>query len=351
MARKTTMIADTESPVDIDMTKVPVDVTQDPALDADPQPVGPKPASPSKLGFVAGVALGIVAAGAGYGVAQYYPITPVAGGTDMMAPLQAEIAALRDQIANLPAADDSLAPRLDRLEAAIQDAPDLGPITARLTALESKPDSAATILRLQEQIAALQAQSVPFDPMPAVQAAIAGELEAVRQSAANMRDQAQSAALAAVRTAKIALLQAALDTGAPYVSAAGLADMPSILTDHAETGLPSLNGLKNSFPDAARLALEAALRANMGGTWTERVTNFLRSQTGARALTPREGDDPDAILSRVEAALNTADLTRALAELQSLPSEAQIAMQDWTASAALRQAAIDAVSALAAKKE
>ena len=346
MARKTTVIADTESPID----------TQDPVLapptpETAPNPAVQNPAAQPKLGFVAGVVLGILAAGAGYGVAQYYPITSAVVGTDNLAPLQAEIAALRDQMANLPAPDDSLAPRLDRLEAALQAVPDLGPITARLTTLENKPDSAATILELQQQIAALQALSVPFDPIPAVQAAIAGELEAVRQSTAEMRAQAQSAALAADRTAKIALLQAALDTGAPYVSATGLADMPSILADHAETGLPSLNGLKDSFADAARLALEAALRADMGGTWTERVTNFLRSQTGARALTPREGDDPDAILSRVEAALNTADLTRALAELQSLPSEAQIAMQDWTANAALRQAAIDAVSALAAKKE
>ena len=147
------------------------------------------------------------------------------------------------------------------------------------------------------------------------------------------------------------MLRAALDTGAPYASATSMADLPPVLADHAETGLPSLTALKASFPDAARLALEAALRADMGGTWAERVTNFLRNQTGARSLTPREGNDPDAILSRAEAALNAADLPRALTEIQSLPPEAQTALQDWTTNAALRQSALEAMTALAAKKE
>lgn len=342
MARKTTTLADTGSTVALPQEPTLTPTEHDPAQPAATQP---------KSGFLAGVVLGIFAAGAGYAVAQYYPMKTAVLSEDKIAPLQADIAALRAEMAKIPVPDDSLALRLDIIEAAVRDAPDLGQITARLTTLETKPDSAATILQLQEQISTLQAQSIPFDPMPAVKSAIAGELEAVRQSAAEMRAEAQSAALVADRTAKIALLQAALDTGAPYVSAMGLADMPAVLADHAATGLPSLTSLKETFPNVARLALEAALRANMGGTWSERVTNFLRSQTGARALTPREGNDPDAILSRAEAALNTADLTAALSQLHTLPPEAQTAMQDWTASATLRQTAIDAVTALAAKKE
>ncbi|MBV5276525.1 hypothetical protein JZU56_01410, partial [bacterium] len=66
---------------------------------------------------------------------------------------------------------------------------------------------------------------------------------------------------------------------------------------------PSAQALQASFPDSARTALEAALRANMGESWSERVGNFLRTQVGVRSLTPRDGPDPDAILSRAEAAL------------------------------------------------
>lgn len=332
MARKTSTIA------------TPEDAAQ-PETEAvvDPVVVAPSPLKPNRSGFLAGVLVGVVAAGAGYGVGTFYPLQqPVAQD---MAPLQAEIDTLKAQIAAVP--DPSA--RLDQLEQTIKAAPDLGQITARIVALEARPSGVSA--QMQADIAALQAQSKPFDPAPAVQAAIAAEMDAVKKSAADMQAQAQAAATKATRTAQIALLRAALDTGAPFASAKDMADLPAVLADHAETGLPSLTALKDSFPDAARLALEAALRANMGGTWAERVTNFLRAQTGARALTPRDGNDPDAILSRTEAALNAADLPRALAEIQTLPPEAQTALQDWTINATLRQSALEALTALAATKE
>lgn len=337
MARKTSTSAAPE-----DMAQPVTEVVTETAV-AEPVIAAPSPLKPNRTGFLAGVLVGVVAAGAGYGVATLYPLQ--GSTTQDIAPLLAQIDALKTQIAEIP----NPSARLDQLEQAIKASPDLGQITARIVALEARPSGVSA--QMQADIAALQAQSKPFDPAPAVRAAIAAEMSAVQKSAADMQAEAQAAAAAATRTAQIALLQAALDTGAPYVSATSLPDMPAVLLDHAETGLPSLSALKSSFPDAARLALEAALRANMGGTWAERVTNFLRAQTGARALTPREGNDPDAILSRAEAAVSAADLPKALAEIQSLPPEAQAALQDWTNLATLRQSAIDAVTALAAKKE
>lgn len=351
MARKTSTTAAPEAVADeareVDAKLAPVDtpVIDNAAMVSEPL-IAAQGAKPRRSGFFAGLVLGVVAAGAGYGVATLYPIQQPA--RQDIAPLVAQIEELQARIAALP---DPTA-RLDQVEQAVKAAPDLGQITgeimARLVALEARPSGVSA--QMQRDIAALQMQSKPFDPAPAVKAAIAAEMEAVQKSAADLRAEAEVAAQQASRTASIALLRAALDTGAPYVSA-NLADMPAVLADHAETGLPSLTTLKETFPDAARLALEAALRANMGGTWAERVTNFLRAQTGARALTPREGNDPDAILSRAEAALTAADLPRVLAEIQTLPPEAQTALQDWTNRATLRQSAIEAVTALAVKKE
>lgn len=341
MARKTSTIAAPE--------QAPAQTPMDQPISESPEIVAeaviPEMSSlkPNRSGFLAGVILGVVAAGAGYGVATVYPFQK--STLQDTAPLLAQIDDLRAQIAAIP--DPSA--RLDQLEQAVKAAPDLGQITARLVALEARPSGVSA--QMHDDIAALQAQSKPFDPTAAVQAAIAAEMAAVQKSAAAMRAEAEAAAIQAARTAQITLLRAALDTGAPYVSATSLPDLPPVLVDHAETGLPSLTALRETFPDAARLALEAALRANMGGTWAERVTNFLRAQTGARALTPRDGNDPDAILSRAEAALNGADLRQALAEIQTLPPEAQTALQDWTTSATLRQSALDALTALAAKKE
>jgi hypothetical protein len=111
--------------------------------------------------------------------------------------------------------------------------------------------------------------------------------------------------------------------------------------------VPSLATLQDSFAEAARVALEAALRADMGDSWTDRAMSFFRTQTGARSLTPREGSDPDAILSRAEAALAKGDLATSLAELDSLPEVARAAMADWRSTADQRLLAITALRELA----
>ncbi len=78
------------------------------------------------------------------------------------------------------------------------------------------------------------------------------------------------------------------------------------------------------------------------------MATFLRTQSGVRSLEPREGTDPDAVLSRAEAALHNADIAAALTELQGLPPEGQGAMADWVARANQRMAAAEAAAALAA---
>jgi hypothetical protein len=149
--------------------------------------------------------------------------------------------------------------------------------------------------------------------------------------------------------AALGRVQAALDSGAPYASA--LQDLgtevPAVLQDAAASGLPTLASLQDSFPDAARLALEAALKENTGESWADRVATFLRSQTGARSLAPREGSDPDAILSRAEAALAAGQVALALTEVAALPDVAQSAMKVWRETAEKRLAAEAAVGVIA----
>jgi hypothetical protein len=127
----------------------------------------------------------------------------------------------------------------------------------------------------------------------------------------------------------------------------GAAPIPPVLADHAASGLPTLQSLRDAFPGVARAALDAARQADMGASWTDRITAFLKTQTGARSLTPREGDDPDAILSRAEAALASGDLPAVLAELAVLPEAAKPALTDWLAQAQLRLDAAAALTSLA----
>ena len=89
----------------------------------------------------------------------------------------------------------------------------------------------------------------------------------------------------------------------------------------------------------------------MGDDWMSRTRAFLMTEAGIRSLRPREGTDPDAILSRAEAAARDGDLARALAEIGTLPAEGQEAMAGWVAEAKKRIDAVEAVAALAASAE
>ena len=187
----------------------------------------------------------------------------------------------------------------------------------------------------------------------AIAATTAAQLKEAQVAAAAITDNAEKLAKSTRQQAALGQLRLAMDSGASYAGAltdlgVESSNVPAVLTDNAENGLPTLSALKAVYPPAARLALDAALRVGMGQSWSERASTFLRSQTGARSLEPRAGTDPDAILSRAEAALNTADLKTALAELTTLPPEAQAPLSEWQALAETRLAAEQAIAALAA---
>ncbi len=298
---------------------------------------------------------GALAAAAGYGVAQYVPNGwPMAS----VVTLQTQVAVLSDQVQTLQADLQKADARLASLETAPAPQSDAGQIAAlelRLAALESKPmpagtDSAA-LDQLRAEVAAIKTNGAAVMSAQ-VQADLDAKVQATEAKLTAIEQSAQAQAAATLTRAALGQIAAALDSGAPYPSAIAAlagADIAVVLTDNASAGLPSLQALQASFPDSARTALEAALRANMGENWSERVGNFLRTQVGVRSLTPRDGPDPDAILSRAEAALTAGDVAQALAEIATLPTPAQDALSAWRVRAQLRLDAQAALAALLAK--
>ena len=142
---------------------------------------------------------------------------------------------------------------------------------------------------------------------------------AVDQAMADWTEAQAAEAAAAVDAARVKAgqvdavqrIRAAALTGAPYADAlAGLEGLAvdDLIRGGAEAGLPTLASLTDSFPDAARAALDASRRAEVGAGFGDQLANFLDVQTGARSLEPREGDDPDAVLSRAEAAVKAGDV-------------------------------------------
>ena len=298
---------------------------------------------------------GALAAAAGYGVAQYVPNGwPMAS----VVTLQTQVAVLSDQVQALQADLQKADARLASLETAPAPQSDAGQIAAlelRLAALESKPmpagtDSAA-LDQLRAEVAAIKTNGAAVMSAQ-VQADLDAKVQATEAKLTAIEQSAQAQAAATLTRAALGQIAAALDSGAPYPSAIAAlagADIAVVLTDNATAGLPSLQALQASFPDSARTAIEAALRANMGESWSERVGNFLRTQVGVRSLTPRDGPDPDAILSRAEAALTAGDVAQALAEISTLPTPAQDALSAWRVRAHLRLDAQAALAALLAK--
>ena len=249
---------------------------------------------------------------------------------DGIAGLKDEIGGLNDEVGGLSETLTDLTERVANLEVQVSN--------LAVRPEPEAPDTSATDAALDDLRDRLAAQGTEIEDL---RATLEAEEKAARDSA---RATLQRAALTRVMTA--------LDTGDAFSDA--LADLretsaavPDVLENTAETGVPTRAQLVESFPDAARAALAAAHAADTGSGAS--VGGFLRAQLGVRSLEPREGNDPDAILSRAEAALADGRLGDSLTEINTLPEEARSAMSDWAADAAARRDALTAAEALSAE--
>jgi hypothetical protein len=270
--------------------------------------------------------------------------------------------AVSNQIAGIAARMDTL----DQSVAALAERAD--GLDTRLAKAEQRPvtgdaASASALEAFQREMEAFRAEiaaqkqaveAAKGDIATAAKAA-ATTIESVKADAEKIRSDAQVAAQKATISAAISRIEAALDSGGALsepiaeLTAAGM-DVPVALVDQAQ-GVPTLAALRDSFPTAARMALTVSIKAKAGSDVWSRMTAFLRSQSGARSLTPRAGDEPDAVLSRAEANVRAGDLPNAIAELKALPDAGQAAMAEWAARADRRVQAVAAAATLKQKVE
>lgn len=312
----------------------------EPPDEASKLPEPPKPRRRSGIGFLALLLGGALAAGGGFALARFVPEGwPLADPPGLMAAQQA----LAEQQAIL----DDLQSRLVALEAApaTETDPLLQEVQARVSALEARPEVADVegLVALKAEVETLRA--VVTAPTAQMQAEAEARLADAKAQADAMRAAAEADAAAARREAALVSLRAAFDSGLPLQPAldalgAENVTIPAELT----SDVPSLVALQEGFAPAARQALTDARLADPGPDLGSRLTSFLAAQTGARSLSPKEGDSVDAILSRAEAALVAGDLDATLSELQALPQAALPAFETWLADARRRQAAAAALA-------
>ncbi len=229
----------------------------------------------------------------------------------------------------------------------------------RLTALEKRPiaeaggmtgEAAAAYEReLRTMRDLLETQRSDIEELAAEATA---RIEGVAQQAATAEQAAEETSKATALTAAVSQLQSALDNGGAFeatlanLAATGV-EIPLVLTEAAKGGVPTLVALQEGYPEAARAGLSASVKATTGDGAMDKLGSFFRSQVGARSLEPREGDDPDAVLSRSEAALANGDIAAAITLIGALPEEGQAAMSAWVKDAGVRLQAVDAVRMLA----
>ncbi|MFK7944155.1 MAG: COG4223 family protein [Paracoccaceae bacterium] len=186
---------------------------------------------------------------------------------------------------------------------------------------------------------------------------LTGRVDSVEQaatSAAESASAAQAEVGGAIRDASlrsaIAALEAQMSTGrsyaAPLNEVARLSEQapPEALSQSADTGLATPDGLLAQFGNTAREAIAADLRASADGNVLGQATARLRALAAGRPTDAQEGDDVSAVLSRVEVAVSSGDLKGALGEAGTLPDSASGAMAGWLDQLKARVAADAALS-------
>ncbi len=343
-----------DSPVEPEVIPAPetTEPVEPPAVDATLEVTAPapQPAQRRALVFWPLALGGAVAAGLGggasYGILKTYPALiaapDLAGVGQTLSDHDKRLGDLSAALAAVPTGTAAVDPA-PAIQAAID------PVAARLAAVDQ------ALATLADRMTALESRPAAGPSTPADAAATAAAVKAAEAAAQELKDQAEALRHQAARAKALAGIEAGLESGAAIapaldsLTAEGIT-VPEALAAVAQ-GAPTMAALREVFPQAARDAIAQSLATTPEATTWGRVGQFLRSQTGARSLSPKAGDDPDAVLSRAEAALKVNDLRTALAEIAALPQAGQDRMAEWTKLAGRRLAATDALAALSAEAQ
>lgn len=254
-------------------------------------------------------------------------------------------------VEDAPLDDADIAPEADKLA---NDAGDL----KREESAETRRLAAALALE-EEKTAALEAEMLAMreryeealrlrdEEASQRLAALRLEMETLRREAqtrAGLGSGAAADALAALTTAVQAggAYETELDAVARYS-----ADAPALtaLRGRAATGVATRQELTDAFRNAARRALAAAGQAEADGVFGN-LSARAKSLISVRPAYPQAGDEPAAVISRIEDAVERGAFETALIQLDLLPPPAQAELTTWAARARAHAEVTAALGAL-----
>jgi hypothetical protein len=280
--------------------------------------------------------------------------------------LTQRVSKIEDTISKLPAGDAGVAERLAAADSAMKS------LGIALTALNRRSDdTAATASQARERAdaavkavtdlrASVQdaAKNSSAGISPAELDALQKRMAALEQSAKAARDdiaKASSADIAARLALSAAGLRDAVASGAPF--AAELAQAKSLgaddkilapLAPFAATGVPTPAVLAQELRALLPAMLKISGAQAPEGGFLERLQANAGKLVRVRPVDAPPGDDPSAVLARLEIDAAKADFAAALADFGKLADATRAPAQSWIAKAQARQAALAAARQYAA---
>jgi len=268
------------------------------------------------------------------------------------------LAALNRRLDDIAAASQSAAKQANAAQAAAEAAKSASQ-SASESARESASEIASEIASQSAKQAASQAASqtdVQRGDLDALSRRIAALESAVNKLAENAAHSAPGTNDQAARlTVAAAALRAAVDRGQPYqaelaaVQSLGAApDAISPLESFATTGVPSAAALSHDLAMLAP-ALQRATTTSSGATGLfDRLAANARHLVRITPVDAPTGNDPSAVIARIEIDADHADVAAALDDVAALPDSAKPLAAGWLKKAKAREAAVAASRQIAA---
>lgn len=257
-----------------------------------------------------------------------------------LGPLEARVTALEERTA------PDLAPLEARVTALEQrQAPDLAPLQARVAAMEQQAANASQLGARMDALSAQVAESAGRDRSAAGDIARRLDADEARLAALEQSTAARLNELG--RLARIAAAQAALSAGEPLGDLPGA---PAALAHFAAVNPPTMAALRLSFSHAAQAALAAGQpetgdKPFLAGVLT-RAQDLITVRQGDRVLL---GNPVAGVLAHARTALDAGDLAGAAAAVGQLSGAPAAAMARWLAEARGLLAARAALADMAAQ--
>lgn len=290
-------------------------------------------------------------------------IAPVAAPPSDTAAVK-DISARLDKIETTLAArrrDETLVTRLAAAEAETK------AVDNALAALNRRVDDIAVTARSAQTRADSAAAAAEASKSAAQSGVQHGDIDALANRVAALEhgmtalsdDVARRPASADDRAARLAVaaeaLRAAVERGVPYAAELGAVKSFSVdasaltpLEPFAASGVPQAQTLAQELAALGPTLERASGAAPSENTFLGRLQANAEKIVRVTPVDAPRGDDPDAVVTRADAAAARGDIGGALTELSHLPDAARSAAEPWIKKAQAREAAIAASRRVAA---